>query len=245
MPEIWQGAAKRLDDIDLPTIGKLIAVGEDEVHAILDVESAGSGFDSQGRVKILFEPHVFYRELGEGPKRDKAESQGLAYPRWKRDYPPDSYPRLIAAIKIDRNAALRSASWGLPQMMGFNCRECGYPDAESMVKAFAADEENQLEAMIKFIQAKGLDDELKRHDWKGFAKGYNGPGFAQNRYDVKLEQRYNHWQGIKDTLVPEAPKPAVEPSLVVLGGKTDIPMTPAPKPSLFGLIASLFKKKSA
>jgi N-acetylmuramidase len=236
MIEIWQGAAKRLDDIDLPNIGKFIAVGEDEVHAILDVESAGSGFDLRGRVKILFEPHVFYRELGTGPKRDKAIAQGLAYPKWKRDYPADSYPRLIAAIKIDRNAALRSASWGLPQMMGFNCRLCGYPDAESMVKAFAADEENQLKAMIEFIKSAGLDDELRRHDWKGFARGYNGSGFAQNRYDVKLEQRYMHWQRIKDTVVPPPPKPVAAPTppptpivspVAVNTNKTDIAMTPA------------------
>jgi hypothetical protein len=31
-----------------------------------------------------------------------------------------SYPRLAQAIAIDRPAALRSASWGLGQIMGFN-----------------------------------------------------------------------------------------------------------------------------
>lgn len=56
--EIWKGKAKRIEDIDLPRIGAMIGVGEDEIHAVLDVESAGSGFDSKGRVKMLFEPHV-------------------------------------------------------------------------------------------------------------------------------------------------------------------------------------------
>jgi hypothetical protein len=200
----FKGKAKRLDDIDLPMVGQMIGVGEDEVHAVLDVESAGSGFDKQGRPKMLFEPHIFWRELGPGPKRDKAAAQGLAYPRWKRDYPADSYPRLLKAIAIDEEAAMRSASWGLPQLMGFNCKLAGYPKAKAMVEAFLDDEETHLAAMIRFIKATGLDDELRRHDWKGYARGYNGKGFAQNGYDRKLAAAFARWQKIKDTPIPEA-----------------------------------------
>ena len=103
----FKGKAKRLDDIDLPMIGREIGVGEDEIHAVLDVEAAGSGFDKQGRPKMLFEPHIFWRELGKGPARDKAAAAGLAYPRWKPGaYPKDSYPRLLKAMAIDEEAAL-------------------------------------------------------------------------------------------------------------------------------------------
>ncbi len=216
----FKGAARRLDDLDLPLVGALIGVGEDEVHAILDVEAAGSGFDAHGRPKMLFEPHVFYRELGPGPKRDLAVRNGLARQRWKRDYPRDSYPRLTAAMQIDKNAALRSASWGLGQIMGFNHAAAGYPSAEAMVLAFMADEEAHLEAMIRFIRANRLDDELRRHDWRGFARGYNGPGFAQNGYDRKLAAAFAKWQRIKDTPLPVAPvadtaKPISQPVPVV------------------------------
>jgi N-acetylmuramidase/Putative peptidoglycan binding domain len=206
----FKGKAKRLEDMDLPMVGREIGVGEDEVHAILDVESAGSGFDSQGRPKMLFEPHIFWRELKAGPKRDKAAAQGLAYPQWKRNYPKDSYPRLLKAITIDEDAALRSASWGLGQIMGFNCVSAGYATAKSMVLAFMDDEEHHLRAMINFIRANGLDDELRRHDWKGFARGYNGAGFAKNGYDKKLAAAFAKWQRIKDTPIPthvkETPK---------------------------------------
>lgn len=199
----FKGRAKRLDDIDLPLVGRQIGVGEDEIHALLDVESAGSGFDKQGRPKMLFEPHVFWRELGPGAKRDKAAAQGLAYPRWKPGaYPKDSYPRLAKALAIDDEAALRSASWGLPQLMGFNCKLAGYPTAKAMVTAFLDDEETHLAAMIRFIKATGLNDDLQRHDWKAFARGYNGAGFAKNGYDRKLAQAFARWQKIKDTPVP-------------------------------------------
>ena len=222
--EIWKGKAKRIEDIDLPRVGHLIGVGEDEVHAILDVEAAGKGFDSKGRVKMLFEPHVFWRLLGKGPKRDAAAKQGLAYPNWRRDYPKDSYPRLISAMKIDAELALQSASWGLGQIMGFNHQAAGFASAADMVAAFAHDEDQHLTAMIRFIKANGLDDELRRHDWAGFARGYNGPGFAKNGYDKKLKAAFDKWQKVKDT--PWSPEPAPVPKPVVIPTPEALPVGP-------------------
>lgn len=196
----FKGAARRIEDSDLPRIGFEINVGEDEIHAVLDVESAGRGFDSQGRPKMLFEPHVFYRELGAGAKRDAAVKAGIAYAEWKPgNYPSDSYPRLEKAMQIDQDAALRSASWGLGQIMGFNFKLCGYPTVKMMVEEMVDDEDNHLEAMIEFILAKKLDDDLRRHDWAGFAYGYNGAGYAKHGYHSKLAAAYAKWTKIKDT----------------------------------------------
>jgi hypothetical protein len=167
----------------------------------MEVEASGAGFDSAGRVRMLFEPHIFYRETA-GAARAAAVKAGLAWPTWRREYPKDSYPRLIAAMAIDRDAALRSASWGLGQIMGFNCIAAGFDSADGMVRAFAADEETQLAAMVRFIKARGLDDELRHHDWAGFARGYNGAGYAANGYHTKLAVAYAKWAGIRDTPMP-------------------------------------------
>lgn len=198
----FKGRGKRLDVWDYGRIGRLIGVGEDEIRAVVEVEAAGSGFDSEGRIKMLFEPHVFWRELAEG-KRALAVTQGLAYRRWgERPYPRDSYPRLEAAMKVDRPAALRSASWGLGQIMGFNCRAAGYLTAADMVDAFVDDEEKHVEAMVRFILSEGLDDDLRRHDWSGFARGYNGAGYAQHGYHTKLAAAYAKWRARPDAVVP-------------------------------------------
>lgn len=199
----FKGAAKRLDDIDLPTLGSKIGVGEDEIHAFLDVETRGSGFDSQGRPAMLFEPHVFYKYV---PKnlRQRAVNQGLAYAKWGgKPYPKESYTRLLKAIAIDETAALKSCSWGLGQVMGYNHEAAGYATVDAMVAAFMSDEENQLEAAINFIKKNKLDDELRRHDWAGFARGYNGPGYAKNRYDLKLAEAFKKWSRIKDIRFPD------------------------------------------
>ncbi len=199
----FTGKAKRLDDIDLPRLGRLIGVGEDEIHAIIDVECRGSGFDDLNRPAMLFEPHIFWRQLGPGAQRDRAAAEGLAYREWgERPYPKDSYPTLLSAMAINRDAALRSASWGLGQIMGFNAGLCGYSCAEAMVIAFMADEEIQLKAMVDFIVTAGLDDELRRHDWKGFARGYNGPAYAKHSYHIKLARAYAKWSAIRDTKFP-------------------------------------------
>ena len=192
------GKARRLSDFDLPRVGALIGVGEDEIHAVLDVEARGRGFDKLGRPVMLFEPHVFYRELS-GAERDEAVAKGLAYPKWRRNYPKDSYPRLIAAMKINEAAALRSASWGLGQVMGFNCSLCRYSSAKAMVTDFLDSEGAQLKAMVQFIISAGLDDELRRHDWAGFARGYNGPAYAKHKYHHRLKTALEKWAMIPDT----------------------------------------------
>lgn len=197
----FNGPKIKLSDTDLPRIAHGIGCGEDEIHAFLEVETSGSGYDSQGRPKMLFEPHVFYRELGAGAKRDKAVAAGLAYAKWgTKPYPKDSYPRLIAAMEIDPVAALRSASWGLGQVMGFNYAACDYDSVTEMVEAFVRlGEPEQLQAAVNFIRTNKLDDELRTHNWPAFARGYNGAGYAANKYDTKLAAAYLKWSKIKDT----------------------------------------------
>lgn len=213
MDTTFKGAARRLDDLDLPKLGARIGVGEDEIHAFLDVETSGHGFDAHGRPIILFEPHVFFRNLS-GAKRAQAVAAGLAYVRWgEKPYPRDSYPRLKAAIAIDETAALRSASWGLGQVLGENFKAAGFPTVQAMVEAMMEDEALQLAAAVNFIAANRLDGKLRKHDWAGFAKGYNGASFGKNAYDYQACRRVPQMVWDKDTPWPPA-APAQPPAPV-------------------------------
>lgn len=236
----FRGKAYRLTDVDLPRIGDTIGVGEDEIHAVLDVEARGNGFDSEGRPAMLFEPHIFYRQLS-GSDLDTAMREGLAYKRWRRNYPRDSYPRLEQAMKINKEAALRSASWGLGQIMGFNCKLAGYPTAEAMVTAFMDGEAVQLEGMVSFIINAGLDDEMRRHDWRGFAKGYNGPQYAKNGYHTKLEAAYRKWATIPNTEWKRVEATNTTQADSPVSNTPTIPLTlePEPIPVQTGVIAAI------
>ncbi|QDC00382.1 N-acetylmuramidase family protein [Mesorhizobium sp. 8] len=249
MDTTFRGAAKRLDDIDLPKLGHLIGVGEDELHAFIDVETRGSGFDAQGRPVILFERHKFYKYLP-AEKRAKAVAAGLANAK-AGGYGKESeqYPKLLKAIAIDRKAALYSCSWGLAQVMGFNHKLAGYDDVEDMVEAFMVDEENHLAAAVAFIKNCNLDGALRRHDWAGFAKGYNGANYKINAYDKKLAESFAKWSRIKDTPwsptdpapAPATPAPpaAPDPSPVPIHPPIVAP-TPKQKTTIWQLIAAAF-----
>lgn len=232
IPEGFQGRSKPIEDVDLPRIGHEIGVGEDVIHAIIDVEAPKVGFDELGRPRILFEPHIFYRYL-DGEQRDRAVSEGLAYRYWKPGaYGPESgqYGKLARAMAINRQAALYACSWGRSQIMGFNHVAAGYATVDIMVGEFCDDEDNHIEAMIRFIKAKRLDDDLRRiemlnrpsapDDWRPVALGYNGGAYEANAYHIKLSSRFNWWRQKPDT--PWSPEVVPAPAPVVI--------TPEPEP---------------
>ncbi len=188
----------RLTDYDIPRIGHTIGIDEDRVHMLLEVESRGRGFDKNNNVIMLFEPHILYRHLND-KDRVVAVQRGLARPKWKRDYPANSYLRFEEACKINKTAAFMACSWGLGQIMGFNHKLAGYNNAIEMVRDFRKGEAQQLQGMINFIKNTKLDDELRDLDYHGFARGYNGSGYRKNNYHVRLEKAYRKWSKIKDT----------------------------------------------
>lgn len=193
----FRGVAVKLAPEDIRMIADEAGVETAALRAVIAVESSGSGFDSTGRPKVLFEPHIFFRQLS-GAERESAVSQGLAYPKWgEKPYPKGSdaqYDRINRGMVINQSAALKSASWGLGQIMGFNHKMVGYGDVETMVLACLDSEANHLRMMLNFIRSSGLLDELREKDWAGFARGYNGPGYAKNQYDVKLASAYERFK---------------------------------------------------
>jgi hypothetical protein len=194
----FKGAAKPLDEYDIPELAYRINVSEDHLQAFLNVESRSRGFDRAGRPVMLFEPHVFYRHLS-GEARDRAVDEGLAYRKWgEKPYPKDSYDRMNRACQIDQSAALKSASWGSTQVLGENFAMVGYTTVEQMVLRFMDDEQEHVEAMVKYILATGIDDDLRHERWSTVARIYNGPGYAKNGYHTKMAREFAKLRGMPD-----------------------------------------------
>lgn len=170
------------------------------IKAVEKVESRGNGFLKDGRPKILFEGHIFWKQLlgaGKDPKKLRKGNEDILYPTWNPTevrpfYNMDQYVRLQKAEKIDKPSALKSASWGAFQIMGFNYKICGYDTVEEFVDAQQS-EYNQLDCFSNYILNNHLDVNLQNKDWKGFARGYNGPEYWRNRYDYKLKKAYEYF----------------------------------------------------
>lgn len=200
----FTGTATPLTEGGMTQATQRLQVGLPEIWAVLKVETSGCGFFADRRPQILFERHIFHRETQgrfDATAPDISNPKSGGYSGGAREY-----ERLARAIALDRGAALRSASWGIGQVMGFNAGTVGYADVETMVAAMAVSEDNQLQAMFQFVTANNLDDAMRRHDWEAFARGYNGSNFAENQYDNKLAGAFSRFSagGVPDLRVRTA-----------------------------------------
>jgi|GEM_PF-1072810 len=190
LPDL-RGDAKTLVEADFARAADAIGCDVAAVKAVSEVESAGAGFQADGRPRILFEAHVFSRRTN---GVYDLSHPNISAPRWDRSLYGSGgarqYERLEAAMALDRNAALASASWGLFQIMGFNFEVCGFVSVTAFVTAMKTSEGRQLDAFVAFLKSNRLDAPLRAHDWAAFARGYNGPGYAENDYDVKLDDAW-------------------------------------------------------
>jgi len=165
------------------------------IKAVAQVESRGSGFLQTGEPVILFEPHRFWANLvksGINPKLFVKGNEDILYPVWgTRPYGKYSHQhsRLERAIKIDRHAALSSASWGLFQIMGENYKLAGFSALQDFITAMYKDEDAHLAAFSSFITNKKLVGYLKEHDWERFTAGYNGKGQVE-KYSNEIKKAY-------------------------------------------------------
>jgi hypothetical protein len=180
-----------LTDKDYNRAAKALGCPVAAILAVVKVESRGKGFLASGEPVILFERHVFNRRL-----RDK----GIIV----RDRPeivntsPGGYiggagehGRLAEAVKIDRDAALESCSWGLFQIMGYHWKALGYKTLQAFINDAYKSEAKHLDMFVKFILANPrIHASLKALDWESFARGYNGPAYKRNRYDTRLMEEY-------------------------------------------------------
>lgn len=185
-----RGKSTGIQPTDFLRAAGLLNVDVATVKAIASVESRGSGFDSEGRPVILYEPHLFSRLTNR--KYDEA-FPFLSSKSWNRALYTQggtSYEKLEIASALDRPAALKSCSWGIFQILGMNHKLCGFSSVDAMVQAMFKNEGEHLLAFVKFVQSRRLDHFLRNKDWAGFAHGYNGPMYRQNGYDEKIEAAY-------------------------------------------------------
>lgn len=187
-----------LSEQDYIEASQILNVGVPEIKAVTEVESSGSGF-LNGQVKILFEPHIFWKELkkrGINPYDHLQGNEDILYLEWgAKPYGKYSaqWDRLERAMKINEDAALCSASYGLFQIMGQYFNECGCSNIKDFVSDMQKDEPHQLKAFCSLIKYRHLDDELRNHLWAAFALQYNGKGYKRNKYDTKLQAAYEKY----------------------------------------------------
>ena len=205
LPQLWN----RLGGL-MTVLAAETALTPAAVLAVWRVECGGLPFRRK-RPVLRFEPHVFFARWGEAHAetfdqhfrfggrngiegarwqnhRFRADAQG----EWQSFHGEQAmeYSALALARTLagDEPAHL-SASFGGPQIIGFNHAVVGYGSATEMARDFGRSERWQVCAFFEFCRSKAILDALASHDWEGFAKVYNGPGNAA-AYAARLAEAH-------------------------------------------------------
>jgi len=194
--------AAQLLDRDVAKIRAVVAVESgggwftDIRKDILELDGPGGFIDGDTLPKILFEAHLFSKATG--GRFDKTHPN-ISSPVWNRALyvgGQAEYQRLHAAMLLDEEAALKSASWGLGQILGSNFKAAGYRNVHAYCEAMKASERNQLFAFVNFIKntpglfAKYRQIGVDAAACAPFAAAYNGPAYATHNYDGRIAQAY-------------------------------------------------------
>lgn len=195
---------------DFINAGKLLGCHPGMVEALALKETHGKAFLPDGRPTILFERHQFYKRLPIVRKagqtqasliaiRDQAvKNDGDICSSVRGGYKGGAaeYDRLARAQKYSDTAALESASWGQFQVMGFNAVAIGYPSVQEFVRLMYQGIDQHLIALVRFILAtpKALKG-IREQNFAMLAGAYNGPAYAENKYDTDLQKYFNQVKG--------------------------------------------------
>lgn len=176
--------APALTTADYIAAAALAKVDVPRIRMIREVETGPFGsFDPQGRPTILFERHKFRAFTGgQFDKRFPEVSNriagcyskaGLTSWQWQ-------WQKMDTALRLDPEAAIKSCSWGLFQVMGFHWEVLGYASALDFAQRMATGEAAHLDACVRYLVVNKLDDEVRAclpGKWTTcipLARAYNG-----------------------------------------------------------------------
>jgi hypothetical protein len=171
-----------------------------QMRAVSEVEAPRGGWDNTGLLVALYERHY-------GWKRWQILLPLLSNPKpggytidVDNDGINDSWEKVADAACRFGMEAFECASWGKFQIMGAWWKKLGYASVLDFVYGMTRDETAHYEAMVRYIERFGLKAAFQKisgrpADCVDFAKGYNGPRYAKNQYDVKIASafRRNQW----------------------------------------------------
>lgn len=166
-----------------------------DILAVAEVESGGRKDLPDGRPQILFEAQWFHN-FTDG--QYDLSHPNVSSPTWNKALYKGGvreYDRLAEAVALNETAALKSASWGLFQIMGFNYKAAGFPTVQMFVEAIKDDDDADMAAFIGFVRGNPtMLHALRTQDDRTFALHYNGPGQV-DYYANEIRIARAHYQG--------------------------------------------------
>ena len=184
-----------LTEADFIYAAKALDVSPAHIKTVTEVEARGIFFWELKKTKrnvlpILFERHKFSWHSGHKFDDKYPDISARKYGGYVGG--TSEYKRIVRAVQLDREAALKSASWGAFQILGEHYAALGFTTAEEFVKFVSHSAKNQLNIFVKACDKVNpvWGKALRSKDWVKFAKSYNGAAYKRNNYDEKLKTTY-------------------------------------------------------
>jgi len=144
----------------------------------------------KGRLVINYEEHYFKRYSGHVvPDRNIIKGDGLNQ--------KDEWRNFNEAQAINEEAACKSISMGMSQIMGANHKMLGYRTAVEMFIAFRESKDNAIYGFGAFVKSnKRLHKACKEFDFHHMAYYYNGSKYKKyvgrdgKTYADKIQEAY-------------------------------------------------------
>lgn len=186
-------SAKSIGYTDKLAIASRLGGTTKQVNAVAKVESNGGGWDNTGLLKCLYERHHAW-------KRFRIQNSLLSNPKpggyttdIDNDGINDNWEKVADAACKWGETAFEFASWGKFQIMGAWWNKLGYASVLDFIYQLSRSEADHYDAMARYVEKFNLAPAFRRlsmnpKDCVPFAKGYNGPKYYINAYDVKLAQ---------------------------------------------------------
>lgn len=182
-----------LTEADFQRVGRELGIETAAIKAVVEIEAGRQmkGFYAPGVPVVNFDRTMFnkYRRQKKG-----SPMKGATVPKGLKGYALSEWTQLTNARHIDNRAACLGTFWGMFQIGGFNYKTCGCEGIEEFVERMSASELEQLELFAAFIANSGMLEDLRRKNWAGFARKFNGPSYARRGYHTKMANAYSRYR---------------------------------------------------
>jgi peptidoglycan/xylan/chitin deacetylase (PgdA/CDA1 family) len=191
-----------------------LGISPSSAAAAVFVESHGLAFGPNGKMIIRFEACSFYNIWGINHKNEFSDHFQCNVPNDRfrlsptdtfHNYHGDQYKEWQVfefARSLDEEAAMKSISMGLSQVMGFNYYKIGYGSVADMFSKMSNSVKAQIDGFFSALSYKdttkgGLSclDSLKTNNYVSFAGCYNANG-QDKQYGSSIQSASNIYKDI-------------------------------------------------
>lgn len=207
------------------------------IMAFSKVECKREPFDSDGFPAILYERHVFYRNVVDHHGRRQAKEWAEKYPTIcaSKGYGRGGYgsyagqrKKFSKAFALCNDCAMEACSWGPFQELGENWEDYGFQNVGKFVDTMKDGLYGACIVFIRSIKARGLVVPMLNHRYATIAEKYNGKGYKQFAYDKQIQEAFEKaknegisWSKVKMEEPPRANRP-VEITKIVESDSDDV-----------------------